>query len=95
MTATTTRATFGPPPPVAPVPARQVRGLTGRRVVIDSSEGHVRDYRAVCEPFEQLDGWWVRVTNEATWYAWKAAGELTEWPAPSWPYPADLVYAEL
>lgn len=69
------------PPVRHPVPARDVPGLTGRRVVVVSAspaaDAERRDLRAITEPYSSVDGdICVRVAAEADWYRWAWSGRM-------------------
>lgn len=70
------------PPVRYPVPAREVAGLTGRRVVVvsgspDDPAADRRDLRAITEPYSSVDGdICVRVAAEVDWYRWAWSGRM-------------------
>ncbi|HEX6501248.1 MAG TPA: hypothetical protein VF054_19780 [Micromonosporaceae bacterium] len=65
------------PPRREPVPARDVVGITGRRVVRVGPDGTQRDLRAVTEVYENAEGdVCVRVCAEVDWYRWGWRGQL-------------------
>lgn len=65
------------PAPRAPVPAREVLGISGRRVVRVEPDGTRRDLRAVTEAYENAEGdVCVRVSEEVDWYRWAWRGQL-------------------
>lgn len=82
--------TLDAPPRRDALPARDVAGLTGRRVIEvpagDAGEGdgggpvgavERRDIRAVTEPYPGTQGdIWVRVAAEADWYRWGWSGRF-------------------
>lgn len=71
-------------------------GMRVRLAIIDELTGAVDwapDYRAVSDPFTDLDGQvYVRVATERAWYSWTGG---TEWPPGSKAWPARFVMAEL
>lgn len=76
-----TRTYITDEPALTVTPAARYRGrLTGRRVIVRTWLGgaevpqDIRDMRAVSEPqLAELEGVvYVRVVDEASWYAWQA-----------------------
>jgi hypothetical protein len=69
------------PPDRVPYPARDIVGLTGRRVVLvpspdEKAAGDRRDLRAVTEPYANVQGdICVRVVTELDWYRWGWSGQ--------------------
>ena len=79
------------PPDRPPVPASEVLGLTGRRVIELTADGERRDLRAVTEPYENADGdICIRTCAERDWYQWSFTGQ----PAKTRELPVHLVWAE-
>jgi hypothetical protein len=63
------------PPHRLPTPARDVRRITGMRVVQAVPDGHVRDLRAVTDTYEDGPGdLWARICSEPDWHAWALTG---------------------
>jgi len=64
------------PPRREPVPAREVPGITGRRLVRADPGGDRRDLRAVTEVYQNGDGdVCLRVARELDWYRWGWTGQ--------------------
>ena len=69
------------PPRRLPIPARDARRLTGRRMVKmpgpdEKTAADQRDVRAVTEPHTSADGdICVRITTELEWYRWAWSGQ--------------------
>ncbi len=64
------------PPRREPVPAREVAGITGRRLVRADPAGERRDLRAVTEVYQNADGdVCLRVARELDWYRWSWTGQ--------------------
>jgi hypothetical protein len=64
------------PPRREPTPAREVAGLTGRRIVQADGAAALRDLRAVTEPYQNTDGdICVRIATELDWYRWGWSGK--------------------
>lgn len=83
--------TLDAPPSRPPVPARDVLGLAGRRVVVVSPATARRDLRATTEPYQNPDGTiCVRICDEPDWYRWAFTGQ----PAPGTEVPVYLIWAE-
>lgn len=84
------------PPTRAPIPARDVARLTGRRVVrvpgpAEKAATEQRDLRALTEPHTSADGdICVRVTKELDWYQWTWKGQAP----PALTVPIHLLWAE-
>jgi hypothetical protein len=89
---------LGEPPTVAPVRADLFGGpLFGRRVVLDTQDGHVRDMRAVSEldaPAGLSPS--VRIIHEAAYYRWRDLPThcRSDWPRGCVAWPATMVYVE-
>lgn len=63
------------PPTRTPVPARDVPGLSGRRLVVVSPAAERRDLRATTEPFRTADGTvCLKLCDEPDWYRWSFTG---------------------
>ncbi len=59
-----------------PVPAREVAGVTGRRMVRADPAGERRDLRAVSEAYQNAEGdICIRVCTELDWYRWGWTGQ--------------------
>ncbi len=83
--------TLDAPPAREPVPARDVIGLAGRRVVVVSPRSQRRDLRATTEPYQNADGTiCVRICDEPDWYRWAFTGQ----PARGTEVPVYLIWAE-
>lgn len=64
------------PPRRDPVPARDVIGVTGRRVVRADPAGERRDLRAVTEVYQNAEGdICIRLSTELDWYRWAWTGQ--------------------
>ena len=60
----------------APISARLIVGLIGRRVVRVGPSNEQRDLRAVTEVHQNAEGdVWVRVARERDWYRWAWTGQ--------------------
>lgn len=65
------------PPKREAIPAREVLGITGRRVIRVDPSGERRDLRAVTEPYQNVEGdVCVRVCAEVDWYRWTWTGKV-------------------
>lgn len=64
------------PPRRDPVPARDVIGVTGRRMVRADPAGERRDLRAVTEVYQNAEGdICIRLCTELDWYRWAWTGQ--------------------
>lgn len=92
------RGHLGPPLVASPIRADQFSGpISGRRVILDTAEGHVRDCRAVSEVLRELDlAPEVLIIVEGAWYVWQLEPESTRTPRPrgAVAWPATMVYVE-
>jgi hypothetical protein len=90
---------LGEPPTLTPERADlHTAPVSGRRVILDTRDGHIRDMRAVSE-LVPSDEWpacpgGIRIATEAAWYAWQAAGSPGDFPPGSAVWPATMVYVE-
>lgn len=65
------RESYGPPPaPKQPSHVTDVASVNGRRLVIMTADGPVRDVRATSEVWTDDAGQWIAISEEWRWYAW-------------------------
>jgi hypothetical protein len=83
--------TLDAPPVRHAIAARDVPGLTGRRLVLVVRDERTRGLRALTEPYQRDDGAiCARICKEPDWYRWGAAGI----PAPSLETPIYMLWVE-
>ena len=91
MSASDPHPFFGAPPTRAPRPAREVKALRGKRVVLSTPGGFVSDMRAISEMRTDGDAQQVvEVVTEEGYFRWMFTGER---PA-SRQFPEHLVWIE-
>ena len=82
---------FGAPPARAPMPAREVHALQGKRVILSRPFGFVYDVRAVSQVHHDPEGHEVvEVVTEEDYFRWMFTGERPEVQV----YPVHLVWVE-
>jgi hypothetical protein len=65
------------PPPAVPLPIQRAGRVTGRRLIRAVPDGHIRDLRAVTEPYLSTGGAVsLRLCDEAQWYGWAIGGTV-------------------
>jgi hypothetical protein len=69
------QVTLDAPPRRTATPITEATAVTGRRVVQEVPDGHIRDLRAVTEVYRNTDGVaCVRLCGEPEWYRWALDG---------------------